>query len=64
MPIKQRQPAPGLIVHSDRGGQYASESYQKLLARHGFVCSISRIRKCWDNAVAERLVLNLKMEPG
>ena len=62
MAIQQRQPAPGLIVHSDRGSQYASDQYQALLTRHGFVCSMSRKGNCWDNAVAERFFLNLKME--
>jgi transposase InsO family protein len=62
MAIAQRRPGPGLIVHSDRGSQYASESYQKLLSTHGFVCSMSRKGNCWDNAVAERFFLNLKME--
>jgi transposase InsO family protein len=62
MAIQQRQPAPGLIVHSDRGSQYASGLYQALLAEHGFVCSMSRRGNCWDNAVAERSFLNLKME--
>lgn len=62
MAIGQRRPAPGLIVHSDRGSQYASAQYQALIARHGFVCSMSRRANCWDNAVAERFFLNLKME--
>lgn len=62
MAIQQRRPAPGLIVHSDRGSQYASELYQDLLAKHGFICSMSRKGNCWDNAVAERFFLNLKME--
>lgn len=62
MAIQQRQPGPGLIVHSDRGSQYASELYQDLLDDHGFVCSMSRKGNCWDNAVAERFFLNLKME--
>lgn len=62
MAIQQRQPAPGLIVHSDRGSQYASDLYQTLLGKHGFVCSMSRKGNCWDNAVAERFFLNLKME--
>ena len=62
MAIQQRQPPPGLIVHSDRGSQYASELYQNLLNEHGFVCSMSRKGNCWDNAVAERFFLNLKME--
>ena len=62
MAIQARRPAAGLIVHSDRGSQYASEQYQTLLAEHGFVCSMSREGNCWDNAVAERFFLNLKME--
>lgn len=62
MAIQQRQPAPGLIVHSDRGSQYASDLYQTLLGKHGFVCSMSRKGNCWDNAVAERFFLSLKME--
>ncbi len=62
MAIGQRQPTPGLIVHSDRGSQYASNLYQALLGKHGFICSMSRRGNCWDNAVAERFFLNLKME--
>ncbi|WNG68978.1 IS3 family transposase [Cupriavidus gilardii] len=62
MAIAHRKPGPGLIVHSDRGSQYASDEYQSLLARHGMVCSMSRLGDCWDNAVAERFFLNLKME--
>jgi putative transposase len=62
MAIQQRRPAPGLIVHSDRGSQYASSKYQALLAKHGFICSMSRRANCWANAVAERFFLNLKME--
>ena len=62
MAMQQRQPAPGLIVHSDRGSQYASAQYQALLTEHGFICSMSRKGNCWDNAVAERFFLNLKME--
>lgn len=62
MAVQQRQPPTGLIVHCDRGSQYASEQYQSLLAEHGFICSMSRKGNCWDNAVAERFFLNLKME--
>ena len=62
MALQQRGPASGLIVHSDRGSQYVSQQYQALLARHGVVCSMSRKGNCWDNAVAERFFLNLKME--
>ena len=62
MAIIQRNPALGLIVHSDRGTQYASGEHQTLLARHGLVGSMSRKGNCWDNAVMERFFLNLKME--
>jgi transposase InsO family protein len=56
------QPIPGLIVHSDRGSQYASEAHRRLLERHGLRASMSRKGNCWDNAVMERFFLNLKME--
>jgi len=62
MAVTHRRPSSGLIVHSDRGAQYASELYQNMLKQHGFVCSMSRKGNCWDNAVAERFFLNLKME--
>jgi putative transposase len=62
MAIAQRNPPPGLIVHSDRGVQYASDSYRALLTRHGLRASMSRKANCWDNAVMERFFLNLKME--
>ena len=60
--IVQRKPAPGLIVHSDRGSQYASAAHLALLAKHGLIGSMSRKGRCWDNAVIKRLFLNLKME--
>ena len=62
MAIAQRNPPPGLIVHSDRGTQYASSEHQALLKKHGLVGSMSRKGNCWDNAVMERFFLNLKME--
>lgn len=62
MAIAQRQPPPGLIVHSDRGSQYASQAYRELLDRYGLQGSMSRKGNCWDNAVMERFYLNLKME--
>lgn len=62
MAIAQRQPPPGLLVHSDRGSQYASDAHRALLAQHGLVGSMSRKGNCWDNAVTERFFLNLKME--
>jgi putative transposase len=62
MAIAQRQPTAGLIVHSDRGSQYASAAHRAVLAQHGLVMSMSRKGNCWDNAVMERFFLNLKME--
>ena len=46
----QRNPAEGVLLHSDRGSQYASEEYQALLKKHKMVCSMSRKGNCWDNA--------------
>lgn len=48
MAIVQRNPAAGLIVHSDRGTQYASAEHQALLNKHSFVGSMSRKGNCWD----------------
>jgi putative transposase len=62
MAICSRCPSRGLIVHSDRGCQYASAEHAALLNRHGLVASMSRKGNCWDNAVMERFFLNLKME--
>jgi putative transposase len=59
---QQRRPAAGVVVHSDRGAQYASTQYQALSASKGFICSMSRKGNCWDNAVAERFFLNLKTD--
>lgn len=52
----------GLLVHSDRGVQYASNDYQKLLKSYGFVCSMSRKGNCYDNAPMESFWGKLKME--
>lgn len=60
MAIASRMPAPGLLVHSDLGSQYASEAHTSLLKRHRLVCSMSRKGSCRDNAVMERFFLNLK----
>jgi putative transposase len=62
MAIGARQPLPGLLIHSDRGSQYASHEYQNLLKQHGMICSMSRKGNCWDNAAMERFFLSLKME--
>lgn len=52
----------GLLVHSDRGVQYASKDYQQLLKKHGFICSMSRKGNCYDNAPMESFWGKLKME--
>ncbi len=57
-----RQPAPGLLHHSDQGTVYRGGSYQGLLARHGCVVSCSRRGDCWDNAVMESFFATLKTE--
>jgi len=62
MAIWQRRPKAGLVVHSDRGSQYASEAYRKLLKAYGFIGSMSRKGDCWDNAVAESFFGSLKQE--
>ena len=62
MAIWQRRPKPGLIVHSDRGSQYASKAYRRLLKKNGFVGSMSRKGDCWDNSVAESFFASLKKE--
>jgi len=62
MAVKGRLPAEGLVAHSDRGSQYASEHYQRLLARHGIECSMSGVGQCWDNAPMESFFASLKKE--
>ena len=62
MAINLRKPLPGLIHHSDRGSQYASDAYQALLKQHGMICSMSRKGNCWDNAPVERFFSSLKRE--
>ena len=62
MAVNLRKPPPGLIHHSDRGSQYASHDYQKLLQQHGMICSMSRKGNCWDNAPVERFFSSLKRE--
>jgi transposase InsO family protein len=51
--IALRQPRPGLIHHTDRGGQYAGAEYRQLLAQAGMPQSISRAENCYDNAFME-----------
>jgi putative transposase len=60
--FRERKPAAGLVHHSDRGSQYAGREYQRLLAAHGVVCSMSRRGDCWDNACVESFFSTLKRE--
>lgn len=60
--IGRRNPPEGLIHHSDRGCQYASCEYQKLLKKHGFLPSMSRKGDCYDNACMESFFHTLKTE--
>lgn len=62
MAIWRRRPKTGLIVHSDRGSQYASKVYRRLLKGRGFIGSMSRKGDCWDNSVAESFFASLKKE--
>lgn len=62
MAIHRELPGEGLVAHSDRGVQYASEHYQNLLRRHDVTCSMSRKANCWDNAPMESFFATLKKE--
>ena len=59
---KERQPAPGLLHHSDRGIQYASSAYRALLAHFKITPSMSRAANPYDNALAESFMATLKTE--
>jgi transposase InsO family protein len=60
--IAIRRPPKGVIHHSDRGSQYCSDDYQKLLASHGFIASMSGKGNCYDNAMVETVFKTLKSE--
>jgi putative transposase len=60
--IRARQPPPGLIHHSDRGGQYASTAYRAVLRRAGMRQSMSRAANCYDNAFMESCFGTIKTE--
>ena len=62
MALWSRKPAKGLIWHTDRGSQYASDSHRTLLKDHGIIQSMSRKGNCWDNAVSESFFHSLKTE--
>jgi putative transposase len=62
MAVARRLPGAGLLAHSDRGSQYASDHYQRLLEQYGITCSMSRRGDCWDNAPMESFFASLKKE--
>ena len=62
MAVRHRRPAPGLILHSDRGSQYTSTMFGDLLDANGIRRSLSRPGQCWDNAVAESFFATVKTE--
>ena len=62
MAVSRRKPPKGLLHHSDRGSQYASELYRSLLADYHVRVSMSRTGNCYDNAVAESFFSTLKRE--
>ena len=62
MAIWRRRPGAGLTHHSDRGSQYASNAFRRLLKAHGIKGSMSRKGDCWDNAVVESFFGSFKQE--
>jgi transposase InsO family protein len=60
MAVARRLPGSELVAHSDRGSQYASEHYQRLLGERGITCSMSRRANCWDNAPNRNVVQLVK----
>lgn len=61
LPLQGSSP-PGLVAYSDRGSQYASDHYQRVLASEGITCSMSGVGQCWDNAPVESFFGRLKCE--
>jgi transposase InsO family protein len=62
MAITARRPAPGLIFHADRGCQYTSGEFRRLLDNNNMVQSLARAGQCWDNSVAESWFATYKTE--
>ena len=62
MAIWRRGKPDALLHHSDRGSQYSSEQFQRLMADNGVVCSMSRSGNVWDNAAMESFFSSLKTE--
>jgi putative transposase len=62
MALSQRRPTKSLIVHSDRGSQFASAAYRQLLTQHDLTASMARKGNCYDNAFIESFFSSLKYE--
>jgi transposase InsO family protein len=62
MALQRRQPTAQLIIHSDRGRQFASAAYRQLLTQHRLLASMSRKGNCYDNAFIESFWSTLKYE--
>ena len=62
MAVWKRKPGKGLIWHTDRGSQYASDSHRAILLQQCIIQSMSRKGNCWDNAVSESFFHTLKTE--
>jgi putative transposase len=62
MAIWRRKRPRGVIIHSDRGSQYCSNDYQKILTENGFICSMSKRGDCYDNASMESWNHSFKVE--
>lgn len=62
MAVWRRGKPDTLLHHSDQGSQYTSDQFQRLMAHHGIVCSMSRSGNVWDNAAMEGFFSSLKTE--
>ncbi len=62
MALFRRRFPKGTIIHSDRGSQYCSKQYQRLIKNNGLRCSMGRKANCYDNAVTESFFHTLKVE--
>ena len=60
--VMRRRPGQGLMIHSDRGIQYASKDFRAILTKYNFIQSMSRKGNCWDNAVAESFFHTIKTQ--
>lgn len=58
--VNLRQPKKGIVFHSDRGSQYTSKRFRKLVKGYGLRSSMGDVGACWDNAVVERFFGSLK----